>query len=104
MKAIQIIASRRVATFTCHLVALAILVMLGGEFVSTTHAALLVYEPFNYPATNSLTGLNGGLGFASGWLAPAGVTGRGVVYDQTATNAVAGTQPTWDGKVNNLPT
>jgi hypothetical protein len=36
-------------------------------------AALTVYEPFNY-STGSLTGQNGGFGFASGWTATTGTS------------------------------
>ena len=36
-------------------------------------AALTTYEPFNYP-TGSLTGQNGGVGFASGWVATTGAS------------------------------
>jgi hypothetical protein len=56
-------------------VRLAFLALAAGAFALpvSVSAALTIYEPFNY-ATGSLSGQNGGFGFASGWTATTGTS------------------------------
>lgn len=85
--------------------------------MTTAHAELLVYEPFDYAPINDevfgqLAGRNGGLGFSGPWQ---DCTGRGndgaaYVYDQRGNpealygGSWGGGKPDWDGVVDNLPT
>jgi hypothetical protein len=86
----------------------AILIVLGCAAMMS-RAALLVYEPFNYPV-GPLPGQNGGKGFSGEWMANAADNSDGgYIYDETTTNVSLGgetgaTGLTWDGKINNLPT
>jgi hypothetical protein len=63
-------------------------------------ADLLVYEPFNYPV-GSLTALNGGIGFASGWQNSNGVNDSGYVWDETTSVTFDNATLNWDGVVTN---
>lgn len=65
-----------------------------------TNAAIVAYEGFDY-AVGSLTGQNGGTGFASGWANSTGTNQSGYVWDETTNTTFDNTTLNWDGVVNN---
>jgi hypothetical protein len=73
----------------------------------SVNAAMLAYEGFDYTAGSDInTPLNGGFGFTGAW-APAQQAGVLTVYDETAATVVngnVGSEITWDGVVDNVPT
>ena len=68
--------------------------------VPNAMANLLVYEPFNYPA-GVLTGQNGGIGFAAGWVASTGINQQGSVWNETTSTLFDGSTLNWNGALNN---
>lgn len=83
--------------------------------LATTHAELLVYEPFDYQPHNHeiqgrLEGRNGGKGFAAPWKDTASSEGYAFIYDSRGNpEDLYGGEwgeggPAWDGVVDNLPT
>ncbi|HSP41504.1 MAG TPA: DUF6288 domain-containing protein, partial [Luteolibacter sp.] len=68
--------------------------------VSTAGIELYVHEGFDYDV-GSLTGRNGGSGFAAGWLASTGANQAASVWDETADVVFDNANLNWDGILNN---
>ena len=89
---------------------LATLVLGAAGIVSTAHAALLVYEPFEYTAGQTLNGLSGGadaIGMVGTWTASS--NGNAGVYATTngfmtiAPGSALNAGPDWKGTVSSVP-
>jgi hypothetical protein len=59
-----------------------------GMFCATfgTHAALLAYDPANYPPVSALSGLNGGVGWNGPWAGNDNVLSGSLTINGVATN------------------
>ena len=79
-----------------------LLIVLPGFAVALSASAdIVAYEGFDYAAGQVATGLNGGTGFSSGWMAANGTASQGYIYDGTTNNTFDGVTLDWDGVLNN---
>jgi hypothetical protein len=67
-----------------------LIVLPGFAGALSASADILAYEGFDYAAGQVATGLNGGTGFSSGWMAANGTASQGYIYDGTTNNTFDG--------------